>query len=361
MSTFLQREYWPTNDWLTCEPQAVGFQQAMLMRMQEHIQEQLPGLHSLLIVRHGYLAFEHYYQGFHQHSLNSISSATKSVISMLMGVALQQGLLTDLNQHMLDFFPHIAEKEQDSRKKAVTLRHLMSFQSGFTEEYPYQFWLDPVLTSVLRPMVEEPGTHFFYDNLSVDILSGILTKVTGVKAAAFAMDTLFKTLGIWRDEETRFAWQYNKTGPHTWHEDGLWDEQDDYPWRMTCVGTNTGSFGAHFTTRDMAKLGFLYLNHGQWNGTQLVPQGFITKSTRKQSDGGAPVYASYGYLWWIEESQGYHAFFASGFGGKYIYVVPELDLIVVTTASTEQGKIDHNQHSSIKALISNFILPALND
>jgi CubicO group peptidase (beta-lactamase class C family) len=327
--------------------------------MQEYIDEHMPGLHGLLIIRHGYLAFEHYYQGFHQHSLNSISSATKSVVSALVGVALALGQLNSLDQHMLNFFPEITVQEQDLVKQSLTLRHLLSFQTGFTEKYPHEFWRDPVRSSLLRPMVEQPGERFFYDNLSVDIISGILTQATGMKAAAFADHTLFETLGIWRDKDTHFAWKQDGTGPHTWHEDALWDEQDGYPWKVSRQGMNTGSFGAHFTARDMAKLGFLYLNNGHWNETQVIPQSYITASTQKQNNGGPPVNANFGYLWWIEQVRDLHAFFASGFGGKYIYVIPELDLVVVTTASTEQAKEDREQHNKIRALIPDFILPAL--
>ncbi len=359
VDTKRQRTYWPTTDWQTCELHAVGFQQDQIVRMQAHIDEHLPGLHSLLIVRHGYLAFEQYYQGFHQHSLNSISSATKSVISALIGVALTQKQLSSVAQHMLDFLPDVAKQEQDPRKKAITLHHLLSLQTGFTREYPHEFWRAPVRSSLLRPMAEQPGEHFFYDNLSVDIISGILTQVTGMKAAAFAEQTLFETLGIWRDKDTRFTWKQEGTGPHTWHEDALWDEQDGYPWKVTLQDTNTGSFGAHFTARDMAKLGFLYLNNGQWDGIRVIPQEYIAASTQKQNNGGPPVNANFGYLWWIEQVQGRHAFFASGFGGKYIYVIPELDLVVVTTASTEQAQKDREQHNKIRALIPNFILPSL--
>ena len=185
-----QRTYWPTTEWQTCEPQAVGFQHELLVHMQEYIDGHLPGLHGLLIVHQGYMAFERYYHGFHQQSLNSISSATKSFTSALVGVALAQGQLSNLDQHLLDFFPEIAEQEQDPRKLAITLHHLLSFQTGFTEQYPHEFWRDPVRSSLLRPMVEQPGTRFFYDNLSVDIISGLLIRVTGMKAAMFADRTL---------------------------------------------------------------------------------------------------------------------------------------------------------------------------
>lgn len=281
------------------------------------------------------------------------------MISVLVGVALAQGHLLSLDQRLLDFFPEVASRDVDSRKQAITLRHLLSLQTGFTEQYPHEFWRDPVRSALLRPMVEQPGAHFFYDNLSVDIISGLLTRVTGMKAAMFADRTLFATLGIWRSSDTRFVWKQEGTGPHTWHGDALWDEQDGYPWKVTLQGMNTGSFGAHFTAREMAKLGFLYLNQGQWEGTQVIPQHYIAASTHKQSRGGPPVNANYGYLWWIEQVWGMHAFFASGFGGKHIYVMPELDLVVVTTASTQQAQKDPEQHNTIRALIPNFVLPAL--
>ena len=359
MNSMQQHAGFPTTEWQTCEPEAVGFQPDLFVQMQKYTDEHVPGLHGLLIIRYGYLAFERYYHGFHQQSLNSVSSVTKSFISALVGVALAQGHISSLDQPLLDFFPEIASLAENPRKQTITLHHLLSLQTGFTEQYPYEFWRDPVRSALMRPMVEQPGTHFFYDNLSVDILSGLLTRVTGMRAAMFADRTLFATLGIWHSSDTRFAWKQEGTGPHTWHEDGLWDEQDGYPWKVTLQGTSTGSFGAHFTAREMAKLGFLYLNYGQWDGTQVIPQDYIAAATRKQSNGGPPVNANYGYLWWVEQVRGVQTFFASGFGGKYIYVIPELDLVVVTTASTQQARKDREQHNTIRALIPNFLLPAL--
>ncbi|GLV60913.1 penicillin-binding protein [Dictyobacter sp. S3.2.2.5] len=354
-----RRTYWPTTEWQVCEPRAVGFRSDPLVRIQAYIDEYLPGLHALLVVRHGKLAFERYYQGFHQGSLHSISSATKSFIGALIGVALAQGKIESLDQHMLDFFPEIAAQEHDPRKQVITLRHLLSLQTGFSEEYPHEFWREILRSALQRPMAEPPGQRFFYDNLSVDILAGVIERVTGMHVAEFADQTLFQTLGIWRDEDTRFAWKQEGMGPHTWHGDALWDEKDGYPWKVNGQGNSTGSFGAHFTAREMAKLGFLYLNGGQWDGAQIIPEEYVEESTREQSSGGPPVNARYGYLWWIEQVHNLHAFFASGYGGKYIYVVPALDLVVVTAASVEQARKDNEQHNRIRAMIPDFIVPAL--
>jgi CubicO group peptidase (beta-lactamase class C family) len=349
----------PSNDWQGATPQDVGMDEAQLALMHAHIHKHMPGLHALLIVRHGYLAFEQYYQGFHHNSYHNVSSVTKSVISILIGAALAQGLLKNLDQHMLDFFPEYAAKISDSCKRAITLRHLLSLKTGFSQKFPDQFWLNPVQSALERPMEQEPDKEFFYDNLSVDILSGILTRLTGKKAAAFAAETLFKRLGIWQTEAARFTWRTDPHGANTWHADALWDEKDGYLWKVNLQGGNTGSFGAHFTAREMAKLGYLYLNKGIWDGEQIVPAAYVSDSIKKHSNGGPPVNAHYGYLWWIEQLEGHHAFFASGFGGKLIYVLPTLDLIIVTTASTERAKKDERQEQTIKALIPRFILPAV--
>jgi CubicO group peptidase (beta-lactamase class C family) len=329
--------------------------------MQAHIDEHVPVLHGLLIVRHGYLIFEEYFQGFHRHSYNNISSVTKSIVSMLIGVALAQGLLTNLDQRLLDFFPEQAVEEQDPRKHAVTLRHLLNMQTGFSKELPHEYWLNPVQLAVERPMEGVPGEQFYYDSQSVDILSGILTLVTGQNAAEFADATLFKTLGIWREKEARFTWQNDPQGAHTWQKDALWDETAGYLWKIDPQGNNPGGFGAHLMAREMAKLGYLYLNNGYWDGTQIVPAAYVQNSTRQHSEGGAPIHVPYGYLWWITRHENYTVFFASGFGSKLIYVIPALDLVVVTIASTENAARNPKQNEDIRELIPRFILPAITE
>lgn len=359
MSAPPHRDYWPTADWQVALPQDVGMELTCLERMRAYIDEYIPGLHGLLIVRSGYLVFEAYYHGFHQHSYHSISSVTKSLISILMGVALNQGLLASLDQTMLDFFPAYAVHVQDPRKHAIMLRHLLSLQTGFFREMPHEYWRNPVQLALERSMEREPGEVFFYDSHSVDILSGILTQVTGKSAAAWASEALFKALGIWREPAARFTWQQDSGGPHLWHEDAFWDEQNGYLWKVDPQGYNTGSFGAHFTAREMAKLGYLYLNLGVWNGQQIVPEAYVVESTRQHSEGGWPIFWPYGYLWWLTHHGHAHAFVASGFGSKLIYVIPELDLVIVTIASTEQARTHPQQEKEIRQLVPRFILPAV--
>ncbi len=350
-----QRDYWPTQDWQLAAPEQLGIDSTILAHIHDYASTCVPHIHSLLIVRHGYLVFEEYYHGFHRHSYHSISSATKSIVSALVGVALAQGLISDLDQHILDFFPEYLPEEIDPRKRTLTLRHLLSLTAGFVQEFPENYHLNPVGLALARPMLYQPGQHFYYDSQSVDILSGILTRVTGRNAATFAHETLFKTLGIWQEEQARFVWQKDPQGAHVWHEHAYFDEKDGFPWKVDPQGNNPGGFGIHMTARDMAKIGYLYLNNGFWDGSQIIPANFVAESTHRQSNGGPPVNVPYGYLWWITQHGDHTAFFASGYGNKSIYAIPALDLVFVSTGSSTQGPQDHYQ-----AILKQFVLPALN-
>ena len=357
MEQYIQRDYWPTQDWQEADPAEMGVDGDRLAEIGEFAREQMPDLHSTLLVRHGRLIFEEYYHGYHRDSFFSISSATKSVVSMLVGVALQQGLLSSLDQRIYDFFPEFDKTELDPRKRELRLRHLLSLTSGYSEQLPDKFWLDIVRIALDRPLIQQPGEEFRYDSQAVDILAAILTKVAGKSAAAFADETLFKSLGIWQDPGSRYIWRDDPEGKHIWHGDARFDEQDGYPWKVDVQGYSTGGFGAHFKAREMAKLGYLYLNNGNWNGQQLVSADFIAASTRRQSTGGPPVNLPYGYLWWLPEQGGFSAYMASGYGWKMIYVIPELDIVFVTTTGNDPKKII----VPALELVPRFIIPAIKD
>jgi len=358
----VQRNYWPTETWQYATPQQVDMDASMLEQIYGYTSTCIPHIHSLLIVRHGYLVFEEYYHGFQQQSYLSISSATKSIISALVGMALSlplptnnaQSFITSLDQHVLDFFPEYASNETDPRKQALTLRHLLSLTGGFSHEFPENYHLDPVRLALARPMLHWPGQQFYYDSQGVDILSGILTRATGRNAATFAYETLFKTLGIWQEDTARFAWKTDPAGANIWHEYAYFDEKDGFLWKIDPQGNNPGGFGIHLTAREMAKIGYLYLNNGLWDGKQVIPADYVAESTRQHSEGGPPVNLPYGYLWWITQHGSHAAFFASGYGGKCIYVIPSLDLVFVSTGSSTQGPQSHFQE-----ILERFILPAI--
>lgn len=358
MATFRMPTHWPTDDWDEVAPSTVGLDSGALAQLADAASTAIPRVQALLIARHGRLAFEAYYHGFHARSLLSISSITKSVISALVGVALGQGLLADLDQPVYDYFPEfVAVAADDPRKRSITMRHLLSMTSGFAPDLPEDFYLHVVRAALERPLAHTPGDQFRYDSQGVDVLSAILTRVAGEPAAAFAQRTLFRSLGIWRDDAVRFAWQNQAHGPHTWHADALWDEARGLPWKVSGQGDSTGGFGAHFTARELAKLGLLYLAGGIWDGEQLMPSAYVEASTRRQSGGGWPEHVPYGYLWWVAQREAvgqYDAFYGSGYGGKYLYVVPALDLVVVLLSTSEQGPGEGQRD-----LISRLILPAV--
>ena len=125
-------------------------------------------------------------------------------------------------------------------------------------------------------------------------------------------------------------------------------------WKIDPQGNNPGAFGAHFTTREMAKLGYLYLNKGVWDGTQILPEDYVTDSTRKQNTGGPPVNTPYGYLWWVTQHGTHNAFFASGYGGKFIYVIPDLDIVFIMTSTSTEGPGQNKDE-----VIPRFVIPAV--
>ncbi len=329
-----RRHYWPTRGWRVSEPAAQGMEPRILQGLASYIPDKLPLTSSLLVVRHGYIVYERYFQGG-QDTPRALWSVTKSVLSTLVGIALQRGLLRSLDQPMLDFFPELSGRPLDPGVRKVTLRHLLTMSDGITWD-GRDFRLTEDKLSV--PLRHEPGSDFWYNNMSPQVLSIILSRVTGQKLRDFALRRLFWPLGIW---EVR------------------WFEQDGY---------NLGAFGLELSTRDLAKLGHLFLNRGRWAGRQVVPREWLAEATRPQirvprsaefAELTGPYFTDqYGYYWWIRPRAGAPAYMAQGFGGQFLYVIPDLDLVAVVTAVDEDRK--ENLHSlAYLALIDDFIVPAV--
>jgi CubicO group peptidase (beta-lactamase class C family) len=321
-----QRDYWPTADWREAEPNAQGVDAGNLEALDAHIQAEMPHVYSLLVIRHGDLIFERYYQGFYADFDFEIASITKSITSMLVGIAVDQGAIDTIDQPVIDFFPEYDDGKLDSRVPNITLRHLMSMTSGFdwSEEYGWRWpeqssWMSFALRMTTA---HEPGEIFTYNTPGAHVLSGVISQATGMSLADFANKNLFEPLGI---------------APPEWSTDP--------------EGYTTGAHALNLRARDVAKLGYLALNRGMWDGKQIVPATWIAESTRQQNEGGFPQYAPYGYLWWIAPEYG--AYFAAGYGGQYLYVVPNLDLVVVITSETESA---HNEN---RDLIEDWVIPAV--
>ncbi len=333
-----RRDYWPTNGWEESSPLAQGMDPDRLSQLQVYGDTGTPSIHGIVVLRHGYIVWERYHHGFHRGSYHSINSVTKSVVSALVGIALRERLIADLDQPLVEFFPDDAGLLDDPGKQAITVRHLLSMTSGLPrvpiEEFPRHSHL--VEAALARPLAHLPGTVFQYDDASAHLVSALLSRVTDMSTAAFAERTLFQPLGI---EVTGAAHAVREGlhGPHTSHPFGLWgDDPAGHAWMVDRQGLQIGGFGLHLTLRDMAKFGYLYLNHGRWEQTIIIPPDYLQSSTQPQS-----AEAPYGYFWWTPRHKlDPSAFFASGYGGQYIDVLPALDVVIAIACSLDQGHVE---------------------
>jgi CubicO group peptidase (beta-lactamase class C family) len=307
------REYWPTKEWKISPPEKQGLDSDIFGNIGPYVKETFPNTWSLLIIRHGYIVYEEYYKG-DKEDLNPLMSAAKSVISILIGIALKEGYLKSVDQKMIDFLPELASKDLDLQIKKVTLRHLLTMSSGCVLTS-----LNPQMMKLAYSSTNEPGRDFNYNQTDPQILSMIITKVTKMKALNFGKKYLFKPLGI---------------------KNLRWDE---------VYGYTMGSVGLQLTSRDMAKIGYLFLNNGSWDKKQVVTPEWVAESTSVQM-GVQDEKWDYGYLWWVSERGGFHVYMVWGSGAKHIFVVPDLDIVMVTTASRDEDYAE---------IIEKFIVPAI--
>jgi len=323
--------YWPTNGWRRSTPQEQGIDPVMLARAAHEARDNLPTLYSLLVIRNGHIVFEEHYHGHTPSDLYSVRSVTKSVISALVGIACKDQYLAGLDQKVAEVLPEYLAGDADPHKLEMTVKDLLTMQAGLRWDEPYDEWKlydseNWAAFTLSLPMASRPGTRFTYNTGLSQVLAAILTKTTHRQMSQFAEEGLFMPLGI-----QRAAWE---TDPQ---------------------GLTIGGFGLSLTVKDLAKVGYLYLHNGQWDGQQIVPTAYVRASTTAWSAGGFPEETSYGYHWWVTNEAGYAAFFAAGYGGQYLYVVPELDTIVVTTA-----KYDLPPEKTLdRYLITNFVLPSV--
>ncbi len=317
----------PSWTWPVSTPEEQGFDPAMLKEAAELVRagELYPRLHALLVVRHGRLVVEEYFNGWQADKLHTLQSVTKSFTSALVGIAISRGEFKGVEEKVLDFFPDIEGiGSMDERKASLRLEDLLTMRTGTDfhergEGSPLsqmmrlpggwdKFYLD-------RPMLQPPGTGFNYDSGGVILISAMLKSRTGMHAAEYAERFLFGPLGI-----EKKMWQRNQAG-HS-HAGG----------------------GLALTARDAAKFGLLYLNNGRWGDEQVVPENWVRESSRQRVDlagPGKPPYG-YGYLWWIyapdpRGKTGQDIYAARGRFGQYIIVVPEHDIVVVVFAMSTPG------------------------
>lgn len=321
-------DYWPTEGWQSSTPEAQGMDSALLADALLAWRQQNVQIHSLQIVRNGYMVADATFYPYDGQTIHDVASVTKSVMTTLIGIAADQGKL-DLDDKMVSFFPDRTIANLDARKEAITVRHLVSMTSGLqcirdgmegdttlkmlNSPDRVQFALD-------LPVAYEPGSQFVYCSPAISLLSPILQQATGMTTLDFARQYLFEPLGI---------------------HDVLWetDPQGYY------VGHGDLSLHPH----DMAKLGLLFLQEGRWEDRQIISRRWVQEARTAQSE--TPNEENpYGYGWWLTpDLDGVYQ--AEGRNGQYIYILPGWNMVLTATGGGfEMGQIGESLLEIIGAM-----------
>ena len=366
---YARPQYWPSWDiWRETSPEAQDMDSSKIEEMYDFIEANEINIQSVLIIRNGYIINEEYLNNsirMEQKSyywpeadpvwelrdgrLHHTYSATKSVVSLLTGIAIEMGLF-DLDTKFFDVFPERWDSDYygDVRKKDITVENLLLQNAGIQ----WNAW-DPVLSEewaatdysidfyLLQPMAYTPGEEdpwaWTYSSANTEMLSVIIANRSGMTMADFARKHLFKPLKI-RDNE--WDWLY---GPSAWGTGDL-------------ANKNFGGFGLFMTHKAMARIGLMCLNEGKWRGRQVVSEEWVETSTSaliERTFFGMFLF-NYGYLWWVTPDKYYQAF---GAFTQRIIVIPEYDIVVVFTANDPGDLIWSGPVDS--GLIDDFIIPAV--
>ena len=350
--------------WAVATPEAEGLDAALLCGIGPRLEAlKEANAHSVVITRHGRLVYEHYLTGnderlgmslsevnFNVGTKHDIRSISKSVTSLLVGIALDRGLITDLDAPVFSFFPEYGDL-RTPEKDRMTLRHLLTMSSGLAWDETSVAFTNPLNTYsqmeiapradhfvLAQPLAAPPGTVFNYNSGGAELLGLILRKVSGKRLTEFAKETLFDPLGI-----------------------------EDWEWEGSSGFNPAAASGLRLRPRDLAKIGQLVLERGKWHGRQIVSSSWIEDSTtpRLSGDDAAMMFyrpegiTSYGYLWWLGRFPPEHPerdmIAGGGYGGQRVFILPSLDVVVVTTAGLYGDKA-----SGLTALttLNEFVFPA---
>lgn len=293
---------------------------------------ELPRLRGMLVSQGRDVILERFTGGAGIDRATNVKSVSKSVLSALVGIAIAEGHIRGLDQPIADYFPdYFARDDVDPRKREITVGHLLSMQSGLesTSFDRYGAWVssrDWVRAALDRPMVDAPGGRMLYSTGSTHLLSAILTRATGTSTWAYANEKLGDALG----------------GPIR-------------RWQRDPQGIYFGGNDMQLTPRQMLRLGEMYLDGGSVDGRQVVPRAWVRESVRPRTSSPWNGHA-YGLGWWSRDSGGRRVWFAWGYGGQYVFVVPDLDLVAVFTSQADAPRgSDHLR--ALHALVDEYLVP----
>jgi CubicO group peptidase (beta-lactamase class C family) len=321
-------------DWPAASPESQGIDKTGLDAILDpakilDVSKSLYTLRSVVVVRNGFLIDERYYDKSNISTLRYIASVTKSVTSILVGIALEQGKFRSLDQTIGELLPEAAAKAPASAVNGVTLAQILTQTSGFPSDRQSDTRnLEPQVKDIPLEPISPPVWR--YSSAAVSLISPILARAIGGSVEDFAKAALFSPLGI-----------------------------DDYDWRRDAVGNVRTDSGLRLRARDLAKLAWVMADAGRWRGRQVVPARWVAESTRRHTAIGwhlGPMTdIDYGYLWYTGTMRGRGVVLAWGYGAQFALVVPSLNLVVVTLAdapgATELGK----QNAEVMALVARIV------
>jgi CubicO group peptidase (beta-lactamase class C family) len=329
------------DDWPISTPEEQGLDPHLVAKLYYNA-SQMENIYGLMVFKNGYLVAEDYYHIGSPAQKVNIHSVTKSITSALVGIALEQGCLTSLDQKMIEFFPELAGQITDLRKNQITIRQMLQMRAGYPWEESTPELFELLMTGfrpfnlVDVPLVRDPGTDFEYSNLTSHLLGIVVARACEADLKTFAQEHLFSPLGV---------------EPEFWQQD--WE------------GYYLGYSDIHLSAHDMAKFGLLYRNDGRYNGTQIVPADWVHESLQVYSEDAWKIRVGrnwrdngYGYQWWSIRAGDYRYNLAWGHGGQQIVLQDELDMVIVVTVDPlhlQHGDQPWKLEKSSLNLVADFV------
>lgn len=338
------------------DPEPIGHMMDYLNRENEH------KIHSILIVKDNKLVLEEYLKGYlysnnppgsngayiqyDRDVLHFLASVTKSITSVLFGIALSRGYIHSIDDKLTYYFPEYSDILQ-GEKANITLRHLLTMTSGLAwdeSSYPYGdrrndvtrlfYSPDPMRFILEKPLVSAPGASFVYKGGDTNLLGGIIRRASEYSLANFAEQYLFGPLNI-----------------------------EEYSWERLSMGEYFASGGLYMRPRDLAKIGYLFLNEGFWQGKHILDQNWIRDSQLIQVEATSTPWArGYGYQWWITDfnsaGKTYHSFFAAGWGDQHLFIFPAQNMIVLFNGGNYFSSLSRYYSYT---LVESYILAAMSE
>ncbi len=327
--------------WMTSSLSNEGIDVQAIKEMMDMFQgEDYDYVNSLLMVKNGKLIFEKYFNRKTTNTLHHLQSTTKSITSALIGIAVDKGLIGSVNDPFFDYLPEYASLKNSSNEN-ITIRHLLTMSPGFEWNEVSTAILgsenDNIIGNTIndyvgyvltKPVLYTPGTVWYYNSGCPMILGRIINNVSGYSTALFAKSYLFDPLEIFS-----YAWPAMQNGDLSTHG------------------------GLYMRSRDLARIGLLFIRNGLWNGERIISEDWINEST----EGYMPVYSlvRYGYLWWTDIMHDYDVYYTSGYGGQNMFIIPEIDMIVMSTCDYSDADRAGPQQNEIVDLVRTRILPAV--